>query len=469
MKRLLLTLLVFCFVACDKEDLSDGKETTVRFEAFELGSREILTTTFSSLRVIVLQNNVVERYYSFSAGDLHGGELSLNLPIGSYKILFIANAPEEKEVSCSIGDSLEEVLLNLLKEGNEYREASDFLTAIKQVNITLNQGNTPLHVSLRRRVGKLRVTLNDLSNDIDSLKIELGNAPKSSSVDGKVMGSAVNILKRMEYTKGEATATADIMTFPIAANKAEIGVLYSIGHLTYRGFMTLTPAIDSNRIVTVTGNYIPTLEQGFEFDVQTWDETNLVDGGAMLLGAHNEVVADNTPPAGTPVGDNLLQNGGFETWPDTPSPTSWSFDKDGTHKTVRKNTDLAYVLEGNSSCLLEEQTYLYQDIPVTERRCYQIRMKVNSNTSAYKWRVFCSWRKTASSALPAAANAAIQQSETGATDGWVDVFGGENKFRAPVGATILRVEVRTYSPGNNPINSGEGIYIDDFDVRLLEE
>jgi hypothetical protein len=440
----------------------------IRFEAFELGSREVLLTTFSSFRVIVVQDNVVARYFSFPAGSFSGNELSVNLPVGSYKLLFIANGPDEGEVACNIGDPLEKVLLNLLKKGDAYNEASDFLTAIKSVNITVDESPVPVPVVLRRRVGKIRVTLNALPAEIDSLKIELGNAPRSSPVDRKTTGPAVTILKRVEYVKGSGTASVDVMTFPIAANKAEVGVLYSIGHVTYRGFMTLSPAVDSNRVVTVTGTYLPTLARGFEFSVQAWDESNLVDGGSMNLGNHNEMVEDNTPPKGTPVGNNLLANGGFETWTGDALPANWSFNSDGENKTARKNTTPAYVVEGTASCLLGEKTYIYQDVPVTGRRCYQIRLKVNSNTSAYKWRVFCTWRRIASASL-SAASAAIQSSETGATAGWVEVFGNENKFRAPVEAKILRVEVRAYSAGSSSPDPAPGVYIDGFDVRLLEE
>ncbi|MDR1274158.1 MAG: FimB/Mfa2 family fimbrial subunit, partial [Odoribacteraceae bacterium] len=448
MKNLILILSVFLLLACDKEELLDGKETRIRFGAFELGSQEVALMTFSSFRVIVLQDNVVVRYFTFSSEKLLGNELAVNLPIGSYKLLFIANGPEEEAVSCEIGDPLEAVLLNLLKRGEAYDEAADFLTAVKQVNITTNSNNL-LSIALRRKVGKIRVTLTGLSADIDSIKIELDNVPKSFSADGKVAGSTATILKRMAHVKGAGTATADIMTFPVAANKAEIGVLYSIGHVTYRGFMKLAPAVDSNRIVTVTGHYLPTLAQGFNFDAQAWDEVNLIDGGDMDLGTHNEVVVDNTPPAGVPVGGNLLQNGGFETWPDASSPPlAWSLSNEGADKIVHENTNPAHVFEGGSSCFMGSRTYLYQDIPVTERTCYQISLRVKSNTEAYKWRVYCSWRRTASAALPAAANVAIQTAQAGATDGWVEVFEEGNKFRAPVGAKILRVEIRTYSAGD---------------------
>jgi hypothetical protein len=469
MRKWGLILLALSLCACNKERVLDGKETKIRLVASEIDEREVALTSFSSFRVIVLQNGVVERYFYFPSGKLSGNELSVSLPIGSYKLLFIANGPEEGAVSCDIGDPLESVLLNLIRQDGEYGEAADFLTATKQVNITANQEAKVISVALRRKVGKIRVALNGLAKEIDSVKIELANVPKSLSADGKVAGSAVTVLKRVGYAKGSGTAWVELLTFPVAANKAEIGVLYSIGHITYRGFMRLAPAVDSNRVVSVTGSYLPTLAQGFSFDVQVWDEANVIDGGEVGLGDHNDVVEDSTPPGGVPVGGNLLLNAGFETWPDASLPLGWQLDNAGADKIVARNSAPAHVAEGGSSCLLGSRTYLYQDIPVVGRTSYQIRLKVKSNTSAYKWRVFCTWRKTASSPLPSAMNTAMQSAEAGATDGWVDVFGSGNKFRSPVGANILRVEVRAYSAGDNVVGAGEGVYIDDFDVRLLAE
>lgn len=461
----LAILFLISLLACNKEEATGGKETRIHFEALEFDSRAPLSTGFTAFRVIVLRDDIVTRYFHFAPGSFTGNDLTVHLPVGSYKILFIANGSDE-EVTCNTGDPLEKVLLNLCKEGDDYREAPDFLTAIKRVNIAVGQANEPLPVSLRRGVGKIRVTLNGLPADIDSLKIELANVPRYSSVDGEVTGPTVNILKRVKHVKGNNSITTDIMTFPVAANKAEVNILYSIGHLTYRGFMKLAPAIDSNRVVVVTGNYLPTLAQRFEFDARAWDEANPVDGGSMDLDLHDELWEDNTPAAGRPVGENLLANGSFETWVNDSTPAAWKFSSNGANKSARVNTRPACIAAGGASCLLGERTYLYQDVTVTARKCYQVRVKVNSNTSAYKWRVLCTWLETASSRLP---STAMQGATTGTTGGWVDTFEKENKFRAPVGATILRVEARAYTAGNNVPAAGEGVYIDDCDVRLLEE
>ncbi|MDR0543864.1 MAG: FimB/Mfa2 family fimbrial subunit [Odoribacteraceae bacterium] len=464
MKGTFIVLFALFVMSCEKQELLDGKKTRVLLEAFELDSRETLVTNLSSLRVVVLQDNVVARYFSFPSTNLSG--VSVNLPVGRYDLLFIANGPEEKEVSCNVGDPVEKVSLKLLDEGDAHREASDFLTATRRVNVTINS-EAAIPVSLARRVGKIRVSLTDLPANIDSLKIELSGAPSGVSADGSAAGNAASIVKRVAYAKGSPSATAEILTFPVAANKAEISVLYSIGHVTYRGFMKLSPAIEANRVVSVAGQYLPTSPRGFEFSVQTWDEANVVDGGSLEMGQLDDVAADNTPPAGVPAGNNLLANGGFETWEVDTLPAGWKYNRDGARGISRAAT--SRVAEGKYSCRLEPRSYIYQDVAVTERKCYRIRARVNSNTSLYKWRVFCTWRKTASSALPASSSAAIQTLESGVTTGWLDVFGNSDKFRAPVGANILRVEFRAYTSGDVEIPASEGVYIDAVDVRLLQE
>ena len=212
-------------MSCEKQELLDGKTTRILLGAFELESRETLVASLSSLRVVVLQDNVVARYFPFPSTGLSGSGLSVNLPVGRYDLLFIANGPEEKEVSCNVGDPVEKVFLKLLDEGDARLEPSDFLTATKRVNVTINS-EAAIPVSLERRVGKIRVSLTGLSPDIDSLKIELSGVPSGVSADGSAAGNAASIVKRVAYAKGSPSATAEILTFPVAAKGRDQRALF---------------------------------------------------------------------------------------------------------------------------------------------------------------------------------------------------------------------------------------------------
>ena len=470
MKKLFfLTALVILFFSCGKEDLSTGKETKITFSSFTMGTQDISSESISCLRVLALDNtSTVVRYFLFTSAELTNNTCSITLPIGSYTLAFIANGNKEGEVSCDIGYTLDEVLLKLIREGENYREASDFLTAKKSIQITRDATPPPLSITLERKVGKIRVTLNELNPDIDSIKLELRQAPTTLTFNGKTSGNAT-IVKKMAYTKGSGNASAEILTFPVVENKAEIGVLYTINQITYRGSMTLSPAVDANRIMSVEGSYQPSKEQETSFTIQDWNG-NEISGGSFILSEGDEVVGDDRPVTGNPTGANLLQNAGFELWESNPvKPQNWLYLNAGAHMTATQNN--VTKLEGNSSARLEQSTYLYQDIPIVGGECYQIRLRVNATTSAYKWKVGCNWRTSAaatSGQLPASYNAPIQTDELGVTTGWLEPFGTDNKFRAPYSAKYLRIEIRTYSIGNNTLNPNEGVYLDQFEVFLLK-
>ena len=225
MKKLIFLLVIVCFcISCFMDEIITGQETHVSFSTTLAGSQtKDVNAAFSRLRIIAFdETNHVARLFSYSEEDLDGTDLSINLPIGNYDIAFIANGTDENEVSAKIGDQKEKILLKLLKTGENYRESSEFLSVIQRVNITENSPPAPIAVHLQRRVGKVIVDLNDIDPDIDSIKVELKGVPYTSTVDGSKLGTANTILKKLTHVKGMRTCTAELLTFPVAANKAEI-------------------------------------------------------------------------------------------------------------------------------------------------------------------------------------------------------------------------------------------------------
>ena len=468
MKKLIYLLVTICScMSCFKDEIITGQETQVSFSTTLVGSQtKDVNTVFSRLRIIAFdETNHVARLFSYSEEELNGNNLSISLPIGNYDIAFIANGTDENEVSAKIGDLKEKILLKLLKTGENYREASEFLSVIQRVNIIENSPPDPIAIHLQRRVGKVIIELNDIDPDIDSIKVELKGVPYTSTIDGSKLGTANTILKKLAHVKGTRTCTAELLTFPFAANKVEIGILYTKNQVTYRGVMPMTPAIQANQIVRISGRFIPTTRQIFNFIIQDWDK-NIIDAGSQFtFDDNNSIVGDDRPITGNPTGPNLLTNGNFETWGTNPIiPASWNVTG-GAHNVIHKNTDAAFSLSGNSA-RLEHQTYVYQDIPVTEGECFQIKLNVNSTATSYAWKVTSCWRK-ATTAL-SGFNEGLQTQERKATDGWIEALGANNKFRAPIGAKFLRIEIRTYSPGSKTPDPTEAVYLDNFEVRKLE-
>ena len=82
-----------------------------------------------------------------------------------------------------------------------------------------------------------------------------------------------------------------------------------------------------------------------------------------------------------------------------------------------------------------------------------------------RWRCYCSWRKSKSTALEAEYNEEIRTLDyQRRTEGWVEVFPGR-VFQAPAEARLLRVELRTY--GEEWVY-GEGVYVDDCSVERMD-
>lgn len=467
-----LVLCLCVLTGCEKKELTSGKESTVRFAATTIEGNDLSSSSLSRLRIVALDETpAVFRIFSFDPGELTSGECSVVLPIGRYTLAFIANGEGDAEVSCDIGDTPGDIAMKLVKSGDNYLAASDFLTATGSVHLTRDNTPAPLAIDLERRIGKIRLDLTELPNTIDSMKLELRQAPTTLTFEGKTSGTAT-IIADMEFQPGGNTASGEVLSFPLAENKGEIGVLYTIDQVTYRGSLGLSPALSANRVISVSGSYTPSETQPARFTITDW-EGEVIDGGHFLISDSDEIVRDDRPITGSPSGSNLIGNGGFETWESSPlHPSGWVFDNAGTHATVTRNTHTDYLLQGSASARLEQSTYLYQNVPVTEGACYQIRLKVNANTSAYKWKVNCTWRKSAAASssglLSTAYNSLIQTGQLGATEGWVEPFGENNRFRAPYGAKFLRIEVRTYSIGNNVLADDEGIFLDDLEVYLLQ-
>ena len=158
-------------------------------------------------------------------------------------------------------------------------------------------------------------------------------------------------------------------------------------------------------------------------------------------------------------GVNLIQNGDFEGGVTEEIPEHWKLDANGTDK--KSVVVDAPVYQGNKAVRLEGKTYLYQDVPVSEGRCYQLRMYVRADVAEVKWRVWCTW-------MAGNRNLASEEIRSSAygyqTEGYVDVF-RNGIFRAPAGTTKLRMEVRTYM---SSWTGGTGLYVDTVAAELVE-
>lgn len=429
MRKMILSILLFpVLFGCNTNDLVTGKETHITLQYPFTGDKTPPSTEIEHLHLFTIdRNNTVIHHETFTQKELNENTITANLPLGKYKIALVANAPNEEEITFKLGESLENVLLHLSGKENETREAPDFLTALQSVSITEN-GNPIPPVRLSRRVGMLRITLNNIPAEAHDMNIELSFVPSALPLTGSGSNTFGKITRPVEVLHDRITT--DLFTFPTRKGEANLSVNYREEGKQKQKQLPLNESIDTNTIVHLTADF-QTLPEG---------------------GMHGN-------------GINLLENGDFEQWshPDQ-EPDYWKFYKDGKDSTVVKVSG-TWVHSGKQAARLEGKTYLYQDVPVKEGQRYEIKMHVNSPSPDFPWKYYCYWRKNASTALPSEENKPIQaQSYLKQTEGWVNVFNGRI-FPAPVGAKYLRVEIRTYG---KEITPGEGVYIDDWSVELVE-
>jgi len=152
----------------------------------------------------------------------------------------------------------------------------------------------------------------------------------------------------------------------------------------------------------------------------------------------------------TAMAQNLVVNGGFETWTNSTTPESWTVFENTSQETTIKHSG------ANSAKMSATATKkLYQTVPVTAGHTYQIDFYYLDNDANGKFRIWSAFRDDAAAVGD---NTAFQPS-TYSTD---DANWGHFTATAvaPTGATNFRFEVRFYSDGAG----GGSIYFDDFSL-----
>ncbi len=151
-------------------------------------------------------------------------------------------------------------------------------------------------------------------------------------------------------------------------------------------------------------------------------------------------------------GQNLVNNGGFETWDDETTPTSWTHVENVTQETsiVHTGTYSAKHTGGTKD--------LGQFVPLVGGKSYTISIwyyTVQADETDSRI-----WAKWADSEKTYIADAATESQLQGPDNGYLPIFGQWAEYRttvaAPANAAFLYLEVRTYS--------GAFTYWDDFSV-----
>ena len=249
-------------------------------------------------------------------------------------------------------------------------------------------------------------------------------------------------------------SVTDILVFPPGKNSS-LSLAYKAGVATENTPAHTIDSILPNRITEVRAIFRTTGDTrqiDFSTGIFEWDET-------IIREEDWHVERPGAPCEGSGNGINLVQNGSFEEESTDGIPAGWKLDGNGGDKKVDLVT--APVQEGNKAARLEGKTYLYQDIEVTGGQCYQLHLFVNSPSDEVKWRHWGTWMAGSSNLY---SDAIRSSSYRYRTDGYEDVYAG-NIFKAPAGATRLRIEIRSYSDLSL---TQEGLYVDAVRIEKVE-
>lgn len=397
--------------------------------------------------------NRLTAYTIPSSGIREGNRFHLEIPEGRYTGYCVANSSNPAIWEYTAGSTPSKVFAFLEQNGDFRKEAGDYLLG-KSEFVIGSQNTEPVLFDVERKVGCLRVIIENIPAWMDDLHILVSNIPPKMNLLGKYSGETVTVAKAASLPDANGRSVTGMLVFP-PGKSSTLTLSYKAGVASETTPVYTIDSILSNRITEVKAVF-RSPENARQIDFSTgmseWDESIIrqEDWYIDLPGA---------PCQGSGNGINLVQNGSFEKGTPDSIPPGWKLDGGGSDKKVTLIT--SPVLDGQKAARLEGKTYLYQDIGVTAGECYQLHLFVNSPSGETKWRYWGTWMAGSANLN---SDALRSSSYRYRTEGYEDVYAG-NIFKAPAGATKLRIEVRSYS---TPADTQEGLYIDAVRVEKVE-
>ena len=449
MKRMIYILAVVMAVGCHRSMApwpGDGDKQDV---AMYVRTRSLSGITASpSVYQFFVYDQVHSSMsrYSVNPEKEDNNVLHLKLFPGTYTGYCVTNAEETENWEYTDNLPPGEIFLKSGKTetGDHLLGQSDFTVA--------QDGDNSAVFDLNRKVGMLRVTIENIPEWLTDLQINLSNISQKMSLTGEYKGDC-SITKNIGLPDENGTSVTTLLVFP----PKEKAILT----LSSNSMVFVTPehpieSILANRITEIKAIFKDPAATS-ELDITTrladWDET-------ILQEADWEVDKPQGPCTGVGNGTNLVLNGSFESDFIDDLPDHWNADVSSKEYAPRIVSVTSPTQEGSKAVRIEGKTYLYQDIPVTGGQCYQLKMYVNAPAHEVKWRSWCTWMKGSKNLPSDALHSPSYQYET---SGYIDAYAGK-VFRAPADATKLRVEIRNYM---DPVE-GKGLYVDAIRVEAVD-
>lgn len=468
MKKILFLAVVatLCLAGCVKEALQEttlkpGKSLTFQLrESDGAGITHALRAENGENLQIFIFDPQGNSCMEFAEPDVAAlNQRSITLPYGTYRIIIVSNLTTPDEIGFPENPRFQDVQLFLRTNSGLPDQASDLFIGESQVTIDDTFTGT-VTLTLMRRVGMIRLILENIPSNAQQIRWSVKNVPQHLNLEGIAGSETVTLTHVTAPASGDRSSTNELLLFP-GSSRPEIRIDWQCDSLSYSAGIVASDYIYANKITVVKGTF-PTEqveeEMAFSISSQAWEST-VVDGGWF------DLVPTQNPDGG--IIANLLHNGDFELWEAGTNgagdpvlgvvPSFWKFYASGTTgsdkiacRVEQTTTPGAYAVR------LEGKSCLYQDIAVTPGKSYRISLPVYSPNSSTRWRYYSSWRQSASVGGLSEESAPLQTtSYLGVNDHYTNVYAGKT-FTAPAGATLLRIEVRSYDPRV----AGEGLYID---------
>ena len=397
--------------------------------------------------------NQLTAYSIPSSGISQDNPFQVEIPEGRYTGYCIANSDEPDAWEYTAGSTPSKVFISLQQNASFRQEAGDYL--LGKSEFTVGSKNTePILFDVERKVGCVRVIIENIPDWMNDLHIRIANIPQKMNLLGKYSGETVTVTKAANQPDKTGHSVTNILVFP-PVKSSTLTLAYKAGVASENTPAHTIDSILSNRITEVRaifGSPENTRQIEFSTKISEWDETIIREEDWYIQ-------LPEVPCEGKGNGINLVQNGSFEQGNDDEIPPGWKLDGGGSDRKV--NLITSPVLDGKKAVRLGGKTYLYQDIEVTAGECYQLHLFVNSPSDEIKWRHWGTWMAGTANLNSEAIRSSSYRYRT---EGYEDVYAG-NIFKAPAGATKLRIEIRSYS---TLTATQEGLFIDSIRVEKVE-
>ena len=371
--------------------------------------------------------------------------LHVKLFPGAYTGYCVTNASDETVWEYTAQTTPDRIYLKSQTSTHGTEEPRDYL--LGQTDFEVNETGGEVIFDLNRKVGMLKVIIENIPEWLNDLQINLSGIPQKMNLEGEYTGK-YTITKKISPPDKNGISETSILLFP---PQQQTGLTLSSESLVF-----ITPehpieSVSANRTTEIKAIFQGEMDK-LQVDMNTrlrdWDSRNIKEPDW-------NIDLPQGPCSGSGNGTNLVLNPGFEKEFTESVPADWKLDNSGDTKRVIRVT--SPVKEGSYAVRLEGKTYLYQDIAISGGTCYQLKMFVNARQSNVKWRHWYTWMKGSTNLKSDAIRSSSYQY---ATEGFTDVFQGQI-FRAPAEANKLRIEIRTYM---EPV-AGEGLYVDGISVE----